>query len=906
MKHKLKKFVSIVVFAGILFSSLEAKATNVIQDIKKRTNIASGVQHVKIDRFTDAGWIDIDVLKLDTKNDFSKLTPLFGAEGVSKRSTLSSMINSKEALAGINGDFFETSKYPMALGSLYGDDKLILSTPELAFSRNSFYITKDGTSGVGNLKNTIVAKNLSKGIEYNINAINKLSRPYSAISILDNNWGKESPGNSLGSGNVEVLIVNNLVVDKRVGGVPFPILPGTHILVQVGKDLDNLSIGDRVEIDFGSYTNLNFAIGGGNILVNKGNIPDNKSFSTTRTPRTAIGINSSNSEILLVTVDGRNNSSIGMTELELANFMKSIGAHNALNLDGGGSTTMGIRYSGDQITTVVNSPSEGSERAIVSGVGIKTNAPISEPSYIKIKPSDTNTFIGFSYPISVEIFDQYHNKLDVSPESISLSSDLGNIKDLNFNPTTKGKGSINASYQNADGSVNIFVHSEIRELILDVGFLQLNSGQNHIFETIYGKDDLGYKKIIHSSQVIFSASEGIGNFEDNQFIAQGESGRGIITANYNGIIRNIPVSIGTQKAEVFSFDNIDNAKLTLKPDDDTKITANLYLDEESQDGTPSTGLVYSLAADSNPQVAEIAYEGGIDLGTADYIGLWIKGDSSGAKLTAVFKDDSGRATITDLVANLNFGEWKYIEAKIPCNLKGNISLEKIILTVNEEKELISTILLDGLVAGVKLPLDWESATGSNVTSDPGNYLPEGEVTSKISILSLNKNGGDNTQKLNHLQNKNVAVVFNGASAETLATINAGMKFNGNDTHNIKTSNGITFISLEINDYGIRSANSSQWKPFISTMESVDHKNIVIMLQKNPENIRGNKEKTFFFNIIEKAVKSGKNIFILSPGNSNSVEWLNGYRKVSLTGYGNSALDINIKDGNLSYVLTRLE
>lgn len=42
----------------------------------------------------------------------------------------------------------------------------------------------------------------------------------------------------------------------------------------------------------------------------------------------------------MVTADGREGSSIGMTLMELANYMKSIGCIGAINLDGGGSTVM--------------------------------------------------------------------------------------------------------------------------------------------------------------------------------------------------------------------------------------------------------------------------------------------------------------------------------------------------------------------------------------------------------------------------------------------------------------------------------------------------------------------------------------------------------------------------------------
>jgi hypothetical protein len=71
-----------------------------------------------------------------------------------------------------------------------------------------------------------------------------------------------------------------------------------------------------------------------------------------RHPRTAIGFTRDSATLLIVTVDGRSTQSVGMTLVELADFMKSLGAHHALNFDGGGSTTMVIGG------TVVNTPSD--------------------------------------------------------------------------------------------------------------------------------------------------------------------------------------------------------------------------------------------------------------------------------------------------------------------------------------------------------------------------------------------------------------------------------------------------------------------------------------------------------------------------------------------------------------------
>lgn len=98
-------------------------------------------------------------------------------------------------------------------------------------------------------------------------------------------------------------------------------------------------------------------------------------FATTRHPRTAAGIASDGTRLLLVTVDGRQKPrSDGMTLRELANLMLALGARDAINLDGGGSTTMVVKSRTTDKLTVVNTPSDpngerevGNALAIVKG-----------------------------------------------------------------------------------------------------------------------------------------------------------------------------------------------------------------------------------------------------------------------------------------------------------------------------------------------------------------------------------------------------------------------------------------------------------------------------------------------------------------------------------------------------------
>jgi hypothetical protein len=78
-----------------------------------------------------------------------------------------------------------------------------------------------------------------------------------------------------------------------------------------------------------------------------------------RHPRTAVGFSRDSSTLLLLTVDGRSENSGGMTLIELANLMRELGAWQAMNFDGGGSTAMVVEGK------LVNRPSDKEgERAV--------------------------------------------------------------------------------------------------------------------------------------------------------------------------------------------------------------------------------------------------------------------------------------------------------------------------------------------------------------------------------------------------------------------------------------------------------------------------------------------------------------------------------------------------------------
>lgn len=95
-------------------------------------------------------------------------------------------------------------------------------------------------------------------------------------------------------------------------------------------------------------SNIYEAIGGGVMLLSNNVISTQTEAVPSVNPRTCIGVSADQTKVFLMAVDGRQyHYSNGMTYEELSKCMKALGARDALNLDGGGSTTFFIRTTAD-------------------------------------------------------------------------------------------------------------------------------------------------------------------------------------------------------------------------------------------------------------------------------------------------------------------------------------------------------------------------------------------------------------------------------------------------------------------------------------------------------------------------------------------------------------------------------
>lgn len=165
------------------------------------------------------------------------------------------------------------------------------------------------------------------------------------------------------------------VAEGRILAKPTEAHIQATLVVQAGG---RLSLHPRLE-QLPADTRL--AVSGNALVLVKGQVA--RGTGGVRHPRTAVGLSADGGTLLLVAVDGRQPHSRGVTLAELGDVMKSLGAHEALNLDGGGSTAMVVMDPASGVFAVANRPSERAsglpdtllERPVVDVLGVVVREP---------------------------------------------------------------------------------------------------------------------------------------------------------------------------------------------------------------------------------------------------------------------------------------------------------------------------------------------------------------------------------------------------------------------------------------------------------------------------------------------------------------------------------------------------
>jgi hypothetical protein len=122
-----------------------------------------------------------------------------------------------------------------------------------------------------------------------------------------------------------------------------------------------------------SAAHISNAAGGFHQILINGELSEHAENNSSRHPRSAAGISADGKYLYLLVVDGRRLASIGSTEAETAAILKQLGAWNGINFDGGGSSSLALRFP-DGTVRPVNTPIHnnipGTERAVAGCIGV--------------------------------------------------------------------------------------------------------------------------------------------------------------------------------------------------------------------------------------------------------------------------------------------------------------------------------------------------------------------------------------------------------------------------------------------------------------------------------------------------------------------------------------------------------
>ena len=449
-----------LLFASILVACPAHPAFAVIDGATEVTPVAPGATLTTFVRMTDHGPVRGALLAIDLRNPLTSIRlltpgPLAAAE------PLSQMAARSGAVAAVNGDFFDQYHTNAPYGSAIADGQL-LKGPIFSWTR----VAGVGQDGRGQLAEVFLDGMvvLPEG-ERPIDALNQHNIQPNGIGLYTTVWGSAARGRAVehAQGVHELYVRNGVATahsDRAGAGWIEP-----NAVVLLGREegaaaLARVPIGAPVQVRVGPRTDASspfmVGLGGKELLLRGGQIADIGDESPQ--PRTAIGFSGDRATMLLVTVDGRQHDSSGMTLRELAELLISVGAADAMNLDGGGSTTLLARRPGESGPELINQPSSGRERPIPNGLGLFVAPGSGRLTGLRLMPalgeSETRLFQGMSRTLVVKGFDETYAPAQTDDvrwrvlAPVAGSVDPGGV----FRAGQPGVAAIEAAATGVDGS----------------------------------------------------------------------------------------------------------------------------------------------------------------------------------------------------------------------------------------------------------------------------------------------------------------------------------------------------------------------------------------------------------------------------------------------------------------------
>ncbi|MBE3584127.1 MAG: phosphodiester glycosidase family protein [Limnochordaceae bacterium] len=626
----------------------------------------------------------------------------------------------EQVVAAINGDFYTVTP-PFAglpIGTAVREGELVNSGVESWFA---FGVWPDGKVDIDKvvmLGEVEFSRNgQSSGTTYSLSQVN---RARSGLTLFTRRFGATTLADDQG---IDVVVkADNLPLRA---GVP---LTGTvvqvisnqrntaipedgFVLSAAGSSrsaLEDVAVGDRVTVQVRlwglkgrSWDTVSQVVGGNVRLVEEGEVAD---FSTVREPRTAVGYKGK--MVYLVTWDGRQPGwSDGASYQEEAQYFVALGAQEALNLDGGGSTAFVVRQPGAPYATVANRPSDGWERAVSNSLQVVSTAQGQGLAQLLVLPPQVRLVPGASAQFQVMPLDAAGNKVELpSGQAVVWSAEggIGQVdSDGRFTATTDlASGSASASASGSasapalasttsgaaggdkntgtetqlgkvglvvarvgqvTGQAVVTVAGNIQRLELRPASVSLDPGQKMTFQVV-AFDDQGRKVEVPAAALRWRVSPeaepgGVGHFDPQtlQFVAGEGSGQAQITValapesglaasaqGLTAIEATATVAVGQPPFLIEDFDDL--ADLTSDGARYRKVTlAGAHLPGQPvRWGKGAVQLSYDFTGQPSTSGAYVMIRGYRELpGYPKRVGVWVYGDGAGHWLRGQLRDGTG-------------------------------------------------------------------------------------------------------------------------------------------------------------------------------------------------------------------------------------------------------------------------
>lgn len=461
--------ISIGVYA---YDYADIQGTTFTVDTIEHYNVGPGLTHSHFSFTSGSRVFQAYILKLDTKaegaermlprveigNDQAPLAERISEAG--KRHTN----DQYQYLAGINGDFFIVS----AFAAQHPLGNSILGYPNMTCAIGGKLAAPDMIDITSRENALIMDYNGGAWIDATDMSYNVLSSDGKTVVgatacnyprvgaqlMIYNRYMGETTGTD-GTGRELMLrpavagqrwAINtpmDFVVDGewRQGGSTA--IPADGIVLSCGDGysndfIDKLKDGDAVKIEIGmslpAFGGLRPDVRdvcGGDVRILNCNNVTTSAIRWINTPsaqygRSLCGYSQDRRYIVLCAVDAGVVNSSGVTYYEAADLMRYLGCYDALDLDGGGSTTMWSAHAG-----ILNTLRDGSERAVGNGIFMRLEAPKDE-KIVKIRFADPYAKLPLYalYRPVIYGYNQYGQLIDTDVKGVTLSIDeaMGTIK----------------------------------------------------------------------------------------------------------------------------------------------------------------------------------------------------------------------------------------------------------------------------------------------------------------------------------------------------------------------------------------------------------------------------------------------------------------------------------------------